>query len=179
MNPPKRQIVLFGVMVAMLAIVVVWCAMNMLGQKGKAQREANSLAQAKQIAERVEVLRQHQAVASPGGDWQQQEQELAQRISDAAAKARINIDWQKRIEYKRARRVADTPYMRKPVVVYTEGLTMDQLVALLHHLTYDSPLIVSELDLKTPRGGNPGNRWDANITLSYLIYEPATNRPGS
>lgn len=172
MSEARRQQLLIGVMLVLLLAGVGWCASEMLDRRVAAERAAAGLGEAELIAERVRRLEQQDKVASTAGSAQDQEQDLARRIKAAADRARITGNWQRGIDYKRARRVGDTPYKQKPTVVLTRGLTLEQLSALLYHLTHESPLTVTELTLKTPRGADPGRRWDADFTLTYLIYDP-------
>lgn len=172
MSQARRQTILIGLMLALLIMGVGWCALDMLDKKASAERAANGLGEAKLIAKRVELLGNQDTVASTAGNARDQEQDLARRIKAAADQARISGNWQRGIEYKRARRLGDTPYKQKPTAVMTRGLTLDQLSQLMYNLTYQTPLSVTELSLKTPRGADPGNRWDADFTLTYLIYDP-------
>lgn len=168
----KRQAVLVGLMLVLLALAAGWSSLRMAEQRRAAASSARELAESRQIAKRIEALREQDAVASADPDRARQEQNLAQQIDRAGTSAGLVGDWRRGIDHKPARRVGDTPYTRKPAVLLTRGLTLDQLGALMHELTYDSPLTVSELRLSTPSGEPRGKRWDADVTLTYLIYDP-------
>jgi len=174
---PQRQAALVGSMLVLLALAAGWSALRMADQRGVAEAGARSLAESRRVAERIEALRDQDAVASADRDSARQEENLAQRIDQAAQAVGLVGDWRRGIDHKPARRVGDSPYTRKPAVLLTRGLTLDQLGALTHELTYDSPLTVTELRLTTPSGEAQGNRWDADVTLTYLIYDPPTNAP--
>ncbi|MGB0768874.1 MAG: hypothetical protein ACPGYV_14330 [Phycisphaeraceae bacterium] len=46
---------------------------------------------------------------------------------------------------------------------------------MLYHLTEDSPYTAEAIQLRTPPGETAGNRWDADVTLTYLIYSPQSS----
>lgn len=180
MTGHRRQNTLVGVMLVMLVLLAGWCTLRMLGQRSDAARAAEDLAAYRAHARNIELLRERDAVISSAEEAGDKEQDLAKRITEAGAKARLGGQWLQDIVHKKPRRVEDSPYLRKPAVVYTQGLTLTQLTALLYQLSYDSTLTATELRLKTPRGDDPADRWDADITLSYLIYSPQpTDGPGS
>ncbi|MFN3166625.1 MAG: hypothetical protein ACE37H_06130 [Phycisphaeraceae bacterium] len=168
----KRQAALAGLMLVLLALAAGWSTLRMIDRRDAAQAGARELAESKRIARQIEALRERDAVASDDPDSARQEENLAQQIDQAAQAVGLVGDWRRGIDHKPSRRVGDTPYTRKPAVLLTRGLTLDQLGALAHELTYDSPLTVSELRLTTPSGETRGNRWDADVTLTYLIYDP-------
>lgn len=175
MSDQKRQVVLVGVMLVLLLLAVGWSGKGMLDQRTAAQASAADLARCKQIAANIEALRDQDAVASTDDNTAQLEASLAQQIDAAASRVGLAGDWRRGIDHKLPRRVGDSPYLRKPAVLLTRGLTLTQLTALLHELTDDSPLTVSELRLNTPNGEPAGDRWDADVTLTYLIYAPPVN----
>lgn len=179
MNEVKRQTTLIVVMFAILLMAAGGLTKDMFAKAEAAHQAAADLSQFRQVAGQIETLRKQDAIAATDEDADQQDQALAQRIDRAATVVGLTGEWRQEIQHKQARRVGDSPYLRKPAVLFTRGLTLAQITALLHELTYDSPLIVSELRLKTPRGEEAGNRWDADITLTYLIYSPQTSgQPG-
>lgn len=172
MKTQSRQMLLIGLMLAMMLAVSVWAVLHMLGQKRSARYAAEDLARCQLLAAQIESLRGRAALASEQGDSLLQEQTLAEQINAAATRASLAGQWQQGIEHKTAVRIEDTAYLRKPAVLLTRGLTMDQLTQLLHHLTYDSPYTAEQIQLRTPPGEDASDRWDADITLTYLIYSP-------
>jgi len=52
--------------------------------------------------------------------------------------------------------------------------TLGQLAAFLFHLTDGSGLSVRDLRLSIPRAADASSLWDAEATLTYLIYAPST-----
>lgn len=178
MTNRRRPIILFGLMLMLLLVVVFWTAMTMQAERDAAARAAAGLEEARLIASRAASLRTRDLIAQSVSESAVQDQAMAQQIASAAARAGLSGDWQRGIEPERAVRVGDTPYLQKPTVLYAQQLTLDELATLLYELTYDSPLSVSELTLKTPPGADPGRQWNADVTLTYLIYQPPTRTRG-
>lgn len=175
MNEQQKPWVLAGLLILVLLVAAGWSTSRMFDQRATARAAAADLAECRRIAANIASLRKQDSVAQADGDADAQERDIAQRISDAAQKAGLAGEWNQGITHTRAVQVGETPYKRKPAELVTRGLTLAQLTALMHELTYDSPLTVSELRLNTPRGEDPGDRWDADITLSFLIYAPPAN----
>lgn len=173
MNQQYRTILLISVMLILLVLIAAWSTMRMLDQRDKALASTTDLAVYQQLAADIERLRDNDEVKQLGGDTSAREQLIADRVTKAGQKLGLQGDWWEDTIHRNPRRVGNTAYLRKPTVLYTSGLSLMQITALLHELTYDSPLTAQELTLRTPPGDNPGDRWDANITLTYLLYEPA------
>lgn len=176
MKNQRRQTVLIGIMLGMMCLVVGWSTLRMLDDRQGAVRASQDLYDCQQLVASIKDLKSQEAVASEGGDTTLQEQELAQRINEAASKANLSGPWQQGIEHRREVRIEDSPYMRKPAVLVTRGLTLHQLAMLLHHLTHDSPYTAEQLQIRTPPGEDTGGQWDVDVTLSYLIYSPQPTR---
>lgn len=174
MNDQRRQSVLIGVMLAMMLVAAGWSTVRMFGYWRDAAYAAEDLQRCEQLADQIKQYQNQDAFASTGDDAALQEQKLAQRVNEAAQKANLTGSWQQGIEHRREVRIDDSPYLRKPAVLITRGLTLSQLALLLHHLTQDSPYTAEQLQLRTPPGEEAGNRWDADVTLTYLIYAPQT-----
>jgi len=174
-NVQRRQTILVAVMLGMMLLAAGWSTARMLGHRQDARYAAEDLQRCQQLADQIKQHQSKDAVASTGDDAALQEQKLAQRVNEAATKANLTGPWQQGIEHRREVRIEDSPYMRKPAVLITRGLTLYQLSMLLHHLTYESPYTAEQLQLRTPPGEETGNRWDADVTLTYLIYSPQTS----
>lgn len=174
MSDAKRQNLLVGLMLLVLLVAAGWTTRLMLGAKRSAVVAGDNLAECRALAQSIMSLRDKDSVADAGGDAEQREQAIAEQVSAAAAKAGLGGDWLQRIEHKTPRSVGNSPYKRKPSVLYIRGLTLGQLVTLLHELTYDSSLTAQDIQLRTPPGEATGDLWDADVTLTYLIYDPAS-----
>lgn len=179
MNDLRQQTLMVAIILAMMCLVAGWSTMRMLDQRKDAEGAAEGLQVCQQLADQITKQQGQEELVSSNDDSASQEQMLAQRINEAATEAGLSGPWQQGIEHKREVRIDDTPYMRKPAVLITRGLTLYQLSRLLHNLTHDSPYTAEQLQIRTPPGEEAGNRWDADITLTYLIYAPQpTERSG-
>ena len=178
MNPEKRRTVLFAVMMALMLVCVAWSVGRMRGQQQDAAQAAQDAARCLELAEHITELRSQRTVAAASDQADERQQELAGAVNRAAEQASLDAQWQQgmRIEHRRAVRIDDTPYMRKPALLIMKGLTLEQLTTLLHHLTYDSAYTAEQIQIDAPSGEAGGNRWDADVTLSYLIYSPTPNQ---
>lgn len=174
MNESNRPMVLVGVLLVLLLGLTGFSALRFAEARSQAVAASEELARYRSVALQIEALREAGEVATVGGDTAAREQAIAEQIAGAGQRAGLSGEaWFDDLIHKSPRRVGDTPYMRKDAVLYAKELTLVQLAALLHELTYDSPLIAEVIDLRTP-SRTPGDRWDADVTLTYLIYEPAT-----
>lgn len=173
MSQQNRPMLLVGFMLLMLFVMAGWSTMRMLDQRDEALVRTTDLAIYLQLASDIEQLRDNEKVKQLGGDSAAREQLIAERVTQAGQKLGLQGNWWEDTIHRSPRRVGNTPYLHKPTVLYTSGLSLMQITSLLYELTYDSPLTAHKLTLRTPLGENPGDRWDANITLTYLLYEPA------
>lgn len=169
MTAETRRAILIGVMLAMLVIAAAWNVLWMLEQRETARRAAQDLADCKALAGRIKALRDAPAVASVEVMGVQ---ELGQRIEAASRRAGLAQDALEGVLPQSPRRVGNTPYVRKPTVLTLRGVTLHQVAMFLHHLTADSELSVRDLRLRIPHGDAPRDVWDAETTLTYLMYVP-------
>lgn len=176
MSEQRRLTILVGIMLAMMLAAAGWFTLEMLNHHSAAARAAEDLANCRLLAEQIKSLRNQSAMASDQDEAGVQQDRLVEQINAAADKAGLTGQWQDSIEHRREMRVGDTPYLRKPAVLITRGLTLAKLTALIHHLTYDSPYTAEKILLRTPPGDESGGAWDADITLTYLIYSPQTSQ---
>lgn len=176
MNDAQKQLGILGALLALLLIAAGWSALRLDDQRAAADAAAYELAECRLIAQRIEALRDQDAIASADDNSAEQEAALVRQIKDAGSAARLPDGWMQaqnvHIQHKPARRVGDSPYKRKPADLDIPGLSLPELAALLHELTYDTPLTVTDLHLRTPTGLGVSSRWKAVVTVSYLIYDP-------
>jgi hypothetical protein len=169
MKPHVRQIVLAGVMLVLLAAAAAWSVQWMVEQRGRARAASENLARCKQLADAIRALRNRPAVASAEAMGIQ---ELGQRIEAACKQAKFEGAALEGVFPQSARRVGDSPYLVKPTALALRGVTLTQLVTFLHHLTDGSGLSVRDVRLRTPHGEAAHTVWDAEATVTYLMYAP-------
>lgn len=162
---------LAGVAVATLAVATVWSIDGMYRKRDAAQKAAEDLVVCKDLAHAVESLRDEPTVASTEDMGIQ---ELGKRIESASQQAKLNGASLEGVFPQPARRVGDSPYLYKPTTLVLRRVSLPQLATYLFYLTTDSGLNVHDLRLRTPRGEAASDVWDAETTLTYLIYAPPT-----
>ena len=170
MNPQRRQAVLVGVMMVMLAVAAAWNLGWMVEQKERAVYAASELAATRQLVRDIERL---QAIPAVATSQELQTHELGARIEAARQAAGLPDDWQPGVQPQPAQSVPRTPYVQKPTALTLASMSLPQLTTFLACLTQDSNLVVRDLRLRTPRGGGEGDRWDATATVVYLMYSPS------
>jgi len=170
MTAARRQAVLVGVMLIMLALAAGWSMNRMFTARAAAAAAAADREAAKRMAEAMVDLRDQPAVAATRAMGERQ---LLQRLAEAAGKAGLPGDVIEGTFPQSARRVGDAPYRRKPTAISLRPMPLDQLTAFLYHLTAASNLTVHDLRLRAPRDAEAGqNIWEAEATITYLIYSP-------
>jgi len=169
MNPEKRRAVLVGVMTSMLLVAAIWNVNWMMTQRRNAVYAARDLATCKELQEHIELLRDKPAVASTKA---LASQELGQLIAAAAKQAALPNGPPRDVFPQAARAANDSPYMIKPTSLTLRGVSLMQLADFLYHLTGDSGLNVRDIRLRSPRGRKAGGVWNAETTITYLIYKP-------
>lgn len=169
MTDVRRQGMLIGLMLLMLAVGAGWSVNRMLTARAEAGLAAADRAEARRVAEAIVALRDQPAVAATRAMGERQ---LIQRIETAAADVGLPADALEGTFPQNARRVGDSPYLRKPTAITLRAVSLEQLTAFLAELTAESNLTVDDLRLRVPHGDNDGELWDAEATITYLIYSP-------
>jgi hypothetical protein len=168
-TPRQRQNLLAGVMLALLALTTLWSVNWMFGQQAEAGRARADLDDSQRLAQRIQALRQKPAVAA--GEAMAVRQ-LGRRIEAAAGRAGLDRDALEGLYPQVERPIADTFYVRKPTTIALRGVALPQLASFLYDLTAGSGMTVRDLRLRRPPGASESDRWDAEATVTYLVYQP-------
>ena len=142
----------------------------MVQQRASARRAAADLAECEALVARITALRDKPAVASAEA---LDVRALGQRIEAASQEANLAESALQGVSPQTARRLKDSPYLRKPTTIVLNRVSLPQLTTFLYRLTRGSNLRVRSLRLSAPRGDVDSGAWNAEVTLTYLIYEPA------
>ena len=169
MKPHVRQLVLTGMMVVLLAGAAAWGVRWTVEQRGRARTAAGDLDRCRELADAIRALRDKPAVASAEAMGIQ---ELGRRIEAACRQAGFQSAALEGVFPQSARRAGESPYLVKPTALALRGVTLPQVVTFLYHLTNGSGLSVRDVRLQTPRGDAPQSVWDAEATVTYLMYAP-------
>ncbi len=153
----------------LLTVAVAWSVAVMFEHRGAASRSEEDLAACRRLVGEIQSLRSGPTVA-----WAKDVgvQELGQRIQQASTAAGLDPASLQSVSPQPARRVGDSPYLDKPTALSFRGVALPSLVTMLVSLTRESALSVRDLRLRAPAGDEAGALWDAEVTLTYLLYSP-------
>ena len=173
----RRRIILIGVAACLLIAAIVWSCRRLANARRAALAAEENLAACRGMVAQIGRHNQRPAMAS---DHERLAAETTGRIERAAKAARVDARSLVRITPEPARRVGDTAYKEKPTSVLLKGVTLKQLVGLMHRLSSDRRgLAARSIRIAAPRAEDTGATWNAELTLTYLIYDPPrTGNPG-
>lgn len=171
MTRSRQLLIGVGLLVGILLIAALWSANWMTSQQVEARYATEDLQASVALAERIESLMTEPKIAA--ADESRGIQELDPKIGRALQAAglprRPTIEG---IFPQAARDVGDVPYQIKPTAVSIRSVTLAQLATFLYHLTDGTGLNVRDLRMRAARSGD-AQQWDAEATLTYLIYAPS------
>jgi hypothetical protein len=110
--------------------------------------------------------------------------ELTRRVEQAASRASIPPENLIRVDPQAGRRIEDTEYVEQPTFLEIRQATFEQLAVFLSEVTASAEALrISAIRLTAPRGGTSvavdtaaPETWDAEITLTILVFAPLTRR---
>ena len=137
--------------------------------RAEAQAAGDDLAACRELAGAIEKLRDQPAIAAANAMGTQ---ELGQRIEAAARQAEISPAALEGVFPQTARRVGDSLYLSKPTTLTLRGVALPPLATFLFNLTNESGLMVRDLRLHAPRDESGTGLWDAEATVTALVYAP-------
>lgn len=139
-------------------------------QRAKARIAMADSAACVRLADRIAALR-----TRPGMIQTQaiEQTDLVRRIETALRQAGILPASLIRIAHPSPRRIADTSYEERTAQISLHHVTLKQLISALYALsTGKEKLTVKSCRLSAPRDPNDDTTWQAEVTISYLIYSP-------
>ncbi len=167
MSAERRQAVLVGALIVALTIAAVWTFDWMREQRAAAERSRAELALCSDLADALQSAADKPKVAESEAAGVQ---ELGDRIETAMRRARLDPRALESVRPQAARPVEDSAYSRKPTGLTLRGVTLEQLVTFLRSLTDGTGLGVRQLRLRAPHGAADGDVWNAEATVTYLVY---------
>ena len=161
---------------AALVVLVVWSDWQFKSAEQAVNRVVENLHVCRGLADQISKLkvRPSQAMLQT-----QSTKELAERIDQAAQAVGLGTKNLARIEPQAVRRLGDTAYKEQPTTVDIVDTTLQQLVAFLYQLSQDGQdLHIKSIRLHAPRHqfaqSDTDERWQAEVILTYVIYDPKT-----
>ena len=122
------------------------------------------------MAEKIERIAHRPKVAVDGARLAEETTGL---IEGAAGAAGIPTAGLKQIVPQSSQRLGDTAYKEKPTLVLLRNVSLGQVTSLVHELiAWTSGLRAKSIRLTAPRPEDTGDRWNSDVVVTYLIYEP-------
>lgn len=167
---------LAGVMLAGFVALSIWSYLQLKQNRGASAAAAASLQECRELAGQIHDLR---AQPLRAGLWAHSRTELAERIEESANNAQVPFAHVMRIDPLGARRIDNTAYLQQATSVQLESITLKQLVTLVSSLTESDgglqvPAIRLLVSKNAPRASTGAEIWDAEVTLTYLIFSPTS-----
>lgn len=177
MTPSRRLAIAVGLMLVMLAGAVAWIGSWMLERRQLARDAGDDLATCRRLVTEIESLRQKPTLAVTEGT---DVRELGEKIQAASLQAGLAETSIQGVLPQLPRQVGESHYAQKPTALTLRSVSLPQLAAFLYHLTDEPGLTVRDLRVRSPQGDTAQGAWDAEVTVMYLVYSPASKaRPGS
>ena len=178
MNTSRRMILWLSLLGLLLMLACGWSyAQLAAAREGKLAVEADCR-EGQRLAGELRQMQSQPALASGA---ERQAEELARQIEAANQKAGIDPRNLISIRPEPAQRVGESVYKAKPTQVQLKNVTLQQLAGFLYALTGPgSQLAAPSLRVTAPREADTLETWTAEVTVSYLLYDPPRqdNRPG-
>ena len=166
----RRTAILVAPLAGLLAVVAVQSYCRMASRRRSALAARDNLAACRRMSSEIERFSRRRAVAE---ERERRSAEVIGPIEQAARAAGIPGDRLVRITPVPPRRIDDSAYKEKPTQTILKRVTLEALVRMLHRLAQaDQPLHPAAVRLSAPSREDTGPLWNAEILLSYLIYEP-------
>ena len=170
----RRTTVLFTLLAALLAGLAVWNCRFMTEKRRARSVALADLQRCRQIVWKIAALRRRPSMAC---DEERLSAETIGLTEQAAKSAGIRTDKLTRITPAPPRRLGDTVYKEKPTQVLLKNVTLEQLVGMLYSLAGgEKGLHPKSLRLTAPRADDCGETWNAELVLTYLIYDPPSSK---
>jgi hypothetical protein len=171
-----RRGMLLGVLAAGLLVMVGCCHWQLGAARAAAAAAADDTADCERRVLRIRQLRGKPTLA---GLQEVEMTELARKIEQTALAKQIPAQSLLRVSPEAARRLGDSPYKEKPTQLVLRMVTLRQLIGFLHAVSSEGcGLQVKSIRLTAPREQEIGDRWTAEVTLTYLVYAPPAESQG-
>lgn len=165
----RRDLLLAIVLVLLTGVGVSWGWRELTGQRDRLARARGDLAESKAAADRIEIFRLRPSLAEEN---ERALDTINSLVETSARQAGVSPGSLKRIAPEPPVRLAETVYKEKPTVVLVKSVTLEELTKFLYRLIGDGELHARSLRLTSPSAEDTGERWNAEVTLTYLIYDP-------
>jgi hypothetical protein len=168
MKLPSRKTLEVALMLALLAGAAAWGLGWMLDRRQAAGDAGDDLATCQRLASEIGSVRQKPTVVAGSAGVR----ELGEQIQAASRQANLGPDAIQGVFPQPSRRVGESVYVHKPTALALRSISLPQLAVFLYNLSSQPGLTVSDLRLRSPHGASADSAWDADVTVTYLVYAP-------
>jgi len=176
----RRTAILLTALLAGLAATALAGLHHLNRQRAAALTARGDLLECRRLAADLERLMARPALAA---DRERLAAETTRLIEAAAKEAGLAPAGLLRIIPAPPQRVGDSVYKEKPTQIILKNATMRQIVGLIHSLAAGQEGLTARsirLTAVPPQPPAVSELWDAEITVSYLIYDPPqTSKQGA
>jgi hypothetical protein len=174
----RRTLILLAALAVTLLATVAWSFQYMSDRRDAADAAERDLADGLRMMGQIEQASRLPAMAA---DRERLANETTSLIEAAAKSAGMAtggapggtaVGTLRRISHEPPRQVGQTAYKEKPAQVQLQMVTLKELVTFA--LAVSGPqagLNIDSLRLGVPREAEAGDRWSAELVLTYLIYD--------
>ena len=163
----------FSMLLALLLCLTIaagWSWSQLASERRGASQAATDAATSASLAQDIETLRTARTVA---GTSPIQQHELAGRIEAAAQAAGLPQEKLVSITPEAPRRLRDSPYLEVVTKIHLLDVPLTGLADFLHRVAAGpGELDVTQLRIVAPRTMDNPMHWNAEASLSYLVFSP-------
>lgn len=124
----------------------------------------------REMAAKIDHLSHRPALAS---DSERLADEIHGLVEKAARSAGIGAQGILRITHEQPQRLGNSAYKEKPTVVAMRNVSLQQLTDMMYGLSsQEKGLSAKVIRLTTPTNSEASDLWNAEVAVSYLIYDP-------
>ncbi len=170
MNSPRNRLpMLLATLGMALLISAFWSVQWMNAQYAAARAASEDLILSQALAAAITDMRSQTAVISGRAS---ESNDMGSRVDSAAGAAGIPASVIEGIYPQPAQRVGSLPFADQATSIALRKVELRPLATFLRQLANHPGATVRQIRLRAPNGDAPTLQWDADITLSTLIYAP-------
>jgi hypothetical protein len=170
----SRTTVCIFFLLAGLSLAGGW---SLIDYRDAKQQAGQSRVDTDRCIEMSDTIHGHRSAPAIADDTERLGSVMSSRIESAATEASLSANQLVRITPNAPVRLGESDYRVKPTHVALKNISMKQCVRFVHTLLAGDPnLRCRSLRLSAPRHDTVRDRWSAEVSITYLIYDPVTRR---
>jgi type II secretory pathway pseudopilin PulG len=166
----KKITVVCIIGVAATLVLSGWAMVGRAGARSRARQAQDDLQACRQLQDKIGQLNNLSSRASEGARLPEET-----RSAIEAARKAANMSEQSllRITDEPPRPINETGYKEIATQATLRNVTLEELVRFMHHLSAEpTALTIKSIWLRAPQETKPGDRWGAEMSMAYLVFEP-------